>query len=258
MRLQALPALNDNYIWMLADDDGRALIVDPGEAEPVFATMTDLRLAGVLLTHHHPDHIGGVAQLRARWPELSVFAPDDDRIDLACQRVGNGDRVLIADWNFDVLAVPGHTTSHIAFVSDSSNGHDLLFSGDTLFSLGCGRMFEGTPSQMLASLDRLAVLPGETRVCCGHEYTVANAAFALTVEPDNAALRRHDEEARDMRQAGRPTLPSTIARERAANPFLRVDAPDVCAAVARRLGREPHDRVETFAQLRRWKDGFAG
>ena len=256
MRLQPLPAFADNYIWTLegaaSPASMGAVIVDPGQAAPVLAAAAQgLRPALMLLTHHHPDHIGGAAELLRHWPQLPVFAPDDDRIDLECTRVGNGDRVERDGWHFEVLAVPGHTVSHIAF-----SGHGHLFCGDTLFSLGCGRLFEGTPAQMLASLDRLAALPDDTRVCCGHEYTLANAAFAGVVDPDNPALRRRTEDATAMRQTGRPTLPSTIADERAANPFLRVDDAAVRTAVAARLGRDLVDRVETFAELRRWKDGF--
>ena len=252
MPLQALPAFTDNYIWTLADDAGRAVVVDPGQAAPVLEAADDgLEPVAILLTHHHPDHIGGTATLLQRWPGLPVFAPVDDRIDLPCRRVGAGDTLDIADWQFDVLDIPGHTRSHIAFV-----GHGLVFCGDTLFSLGCGRMFEGTPAQMLASLDALAALPADTRVCCGHEYTLANAAFARVVAPDNAALRRRTEEAIAMRNDDRSTLPSLIGDELAANPFLRVDSPAVRAAVAGRLGRAPVDRVETFAALRHWKDGF--
>jgi hydroxyacylglutathione hydrolase len=257
MQLQALPAFADNYIWMLRDDAGRALIVDPGDAEPVLAAVSDgLEPVGILLTHHHDDHIGGVVALRQRWPNLPVMAPADDRIAITSHRVGDGDRARIADWEFAVIAVPGHTVSHLAFHAADVGGPGLLFSGDTLFSLGCGRLFEGTPAQMLASLDRLAALPGETRVCCGHEYTLSNAAFARVVEPDNPALLRRIEEAQAMRNAGQPSLPSTIAVERETNPFLRVDAPGVRAAVESQAGQAGNDRVATFAALRRWKDGF--
>ena len=252
MHLQPLPAFADNYIWTLANGDGGAVIVDPGEAAPVLhAADTGLQPAAVLLTHHHHDHIGGTSELLRRWPGLPVYAPVDDRIDLPCRRVAEGDQVEVGDWRFDVLAVAGHTSSHIAFV-----GHGHLFCGDTLFSLGCGRLFEGTPAQMLASLDKLAALPADTLVCCGHEYTVANAAFARVVDPDNPALRRRTEDAIAMRAAGQPTLPSTLADEIASNPFLRADTPAIRAAVTQRLGHEPADRVETFAELRRWKDGF--
>ena len=253
MRLTALPAFEDNYIWALADDDGNAVIVDAGDAAPVLAASEQgLCPAGVLITHHHPDHAGGVAALRRRWPALPVFAADDARIPDATERVGEGDRFQLNGWEFQVLSVPGHTLSHIAF--HGAEGH--LFCGDTLFSLGCGRLFEGTPSQMLASLEHLASLPGDTAVCCGHEYTLANAAFARAVDPANDALRRRTEEAQAMRNADRPTLPSTLALELATNPFLRVDATAIRRAVTARLGRQPVDRVEVFAELRRWKDGF--
>ena len=253
MRLTALPAFEDNYIWALVDDDGNAVIVDPGDAAPVLAACElGMWPAGVLVTHHHPDHCGGLAALRQRWPTLPVFAPHDDRIAHATERVGDGDTFTLNGWTFQVIAVPGHTLSHVAF--HGAEGH--LFCGDTLFSMGCGRLFEGTPAQMLASLERLAALPGDSAVCCGHEYTLANAAFAKAVDPANDALRRRTEEAQAMRQAGRPTLPSTLAIELATNPFLRVDVPAIRASVAQRLGRQPSDRVETFAELRRWKDSF--
>ena len=258
MRLQPVPALNDNYIWMLFDDapqgESRALIVDPGDAAPVLGVLgAGPAPHGILLTHHHGDHIGGVGALLQRWPGLPVIAPHDPRIATASVRVADGERIGIGPWRFDVIEVPGHTCSHIAF-----HGEGLLFSGDTLFSLGCGRMFEGTPPQMLHSLRRLAGLPDATQVCCGHEYTVANAAFALAVDAGNTALQQRAAQARLARAAGRPSLPVALASERDCNPFLRVDAPAVQATLEQRLQRPLVDDVDAFAELRRWKDGFNG
>ncbi len=251
MRLSALPAFEDNYIWVLRDA-GRALLVDPGDAAPVLAAAAQgLEPAAILLTHHHADHAGGVPALLQRWPGLPVFAPADARIDLECERIADGERLRLLEREVRVLAVPGHTRSHLAFVVE---GH--LFCGDTLFSLGCGRLFEGTPAQMHDSLQRLATLPGTTRVCCGHEYTLANAAFAAAVEPGNPALHARRAEAAQQRAAGRPTLPSTLDDELACNPFLRCEVAAVREAAGARLGRAPADASETFAALREWKDGF--
>lgn len=252
LRLVPLPALNDNYIWLLADADGRALVVDPGEAEPVERALQqgDLRLTTILLTHHHADHVGGAAALRERHG-ARVYAPDDARIEAVDERVGEGSKVALdaPRTHFTVWAVPGHTRSHIAYVGDN-----LVFSGDTLFSLGCGRLFEGTAQQMLDSLDRLATLPDATQVCCGHEYTLSNARFARTIEPDNAALARRIDSARQAVESGHASLPARMDAERAANPFLRVDSQAVTQwAASRHIG---HDRVERFAALRIAKDGF--
>jgi hydroxyacylglutathione hydrolase len=253
LELRALPAFADNYIWILAASDGRAVVIDPGQAEPVLAAArSGLRPVAILLTHHHADHVGGAAELRERW-DIPCYGPHDNRIEALDAPVGAGDRVTLPELGLalGVLEVPGHTRSHIAFVGA---GH--LFCGDTLFSLGCGRLFEGTPEQMLDSLDRLAALPAATRVCCGHEYTLANAAFARTVEPGNAALAARRDEAARSRAAGQPSLPSLIGDECATNPFLRCGEPGIRQTVATRLGHDPRNRIETFATLRAWKDGF--
>lgn len=249
----ALPALRDNYIWALAGAGGRAVIVDPGEAAPALAAIaTGLRPCAILLTHHHADHIGAAAEL-AEHCNIPVFAPDDARIACASMRVGEGDAVDLpeAGLRFSVMHVPGHTLSHIVYV-----GEGVAFTGDTLFSLGCGRLFEGTPAQMLDSLRRIAALPPQTQVCCGHEYTLANAAFAQVLDPDNAALHQRTRQARAARAAGRPTLPVSIATERATNPFLRCDDAGIAARVAAHCGTQASDTLATFAALRRWKDDF--
>lgn len=251
LSLRPLPAFDDNYIWTLSDEDGRTLVVDPGDATPVLAAVAEgLRPIALLLTHHHADHIGGVAKLLANF-DIPCYGPTDARIP-ATIRVADGDRLAIAGFpDFEVIAVPGHTRSHVAYA-----GRQHLFCGDTLFSLGCGRLFEGTPAQMLASLDRLAALPPDLLACCTHEYTLSNAAFAIAAEPGNPARDRHVENVHRLRREGKPSLPTTLALEIACNPFLRLDSPSLRASLRLHTGCEDEDRVLRFAALRRWKDDF--
>jgi hydroxyacylglutathione hydrolase len=252
-----VPILQDNYAWLLRDEEsGCTAIVDPAEVDPVVAAIDAAggKLDLILLTHHHGDHIAGTDAIRARYGAKVVGAKADaHRLPKLDREVSEGSEVDLGASTARVFETPGHTRGHISYYF--ADGHVLL-CGDTLFSLGCGQLFEGTPAQMLASLDRLAALPDATAVCCAHEYTASNAAFALTVDPDNTALQARASAVRALRSEGRPTLPSTIALERATNPFLRCDTLALRAAIAARLGRAPADRVETFAELRRWKDGF--
>lgn len=255
MELIALPAFDDNYLWLLHDGQ-QALVVDPGDAAPVRAALQrlGLRLASILVTHHHRDHTGGVAELHADTGAV-VYGPAREQVPAPFTPVHGGDMVHSLGIAWQVIDVPGHTAGHIAYWARQVDGHPLLFCGDTLFSGGCGRLFEGTPAQMLASLDALAALPGDTRVCAAHEYTLSNLRFARAVEPGNAALAQYQRHCEQLRAEGQPTLPSTIATERAINPFLRSREADVVRAV------QAHDpsatgEVAVFAALRQWKNGF--
>lgn len=282
MYLIPIPAFEDNYLWLL-HDGRRAVVVDPGDAQPVLRMLQDrqLQLESILVTHHHPDHIGGVDALREA-TGAKVFGPAREHIPPPFTPLQDGDTVRALDLDFQVIDVPGHTAGHIAFylaptLSASRDalppkgahpawgdpapdgivldGRPLLFCGDTLFSGGCGRLFEGTPAQMLASLDRLAALPGATRVCCTHEYTMGNLRFALAVEPDNRELIGYHARCAALRDDGEPTLPTSIAQELLINPFLRTRQATVMAA-ARRFDPAAHDDNTVFAAIRQWKNQF--
>jgi len=251
--VSAIPAFNDNYIWLISSRGNHCAVVDPGDAEPV---KKELRRAGlhldyILITHHHADHTGGVAELAGE-SGAKVFGPRDHRISGQDASYGEGetDNLPLLKLQFDVIEIPGHTSSHIAFY-----GHGSLFCGDTLFSVGCGRLFEGTPAQMQVSLDKIAALPPETLIYCGHEYTLANCDFALQVDPANEKLAARASRAEAARAAGRRTVPSSLGEELAVNPFLRSRQPAiVMAAKKRNPAAQPGE--STLAAIRAWKDAF--
>lgn len=248
-----LPAFRDNYLWLLRRGDDAA-VVDPGDAAVVedYLAQHGLELRAILLTHHHADHVGGVAELVAR-RDIPVYGPAAAGIPETNRPVAEGDEVILDQLGirFRVLEVPGHTATHVAYLAPG-----ILFPGDTLFSAGCGRLLGGTAAQLHASLGRLAALPGETAVYCTHEYTLANLAFAHAAEPVNRERDAREAECRALRDAERPTLPSTIERERRINPFLRTTEPAVVEAVAAHTGKRPTTSEECFAALRAWKDVF--
>jgi len=253
LNISAIPAFSNNYIWLLTTSGNTCAVVDPGEAEPVVEHLkkTGLDLRYILLTHHHADHIGGVPELLEHY-DAAVYAPDDERIRFKHQVCKQGDQVELPDLQvkFQILEIPAHTRSHIAFFNES-----VLFSGDTLFSVGCGRFFEGTATDMQSSLDKLAALPAETLNYCGHEYTQANCEFALNAEPNNTALQKRSEEVNHLRSTGRVTLPSTIGEELATNPFLRTRERAIIEA-AQKIDPKATAGSSTMAIIRAWKDRF--
>ena len=254
LQIQAIKAFSDNYIWCISKGN-QCVVVDPGDAAPVIAHCQahNLALSAILITHHHWDHTNGLADLVSRHPQIAVYGPQNPDIALVNHRVQQDELIKLEDFDleFRVLAVPGHTLDHIAFYAKG-----LLFCGDTLFSAGCGRLFEGSATQMHQSLNKLAALPGDTLVYCTHEYTLANIKFALAVEPMNKALLEYQLWAQQQREQHLATLPSSIERERAINPFLRCDEAPVRASVESFWQQSVSDEESTFAALRRWKDQF--
>lgn len=241
-------------------DGSRAVVVDPGDAQVVIEALKthSLELSCILLTHHHADHTGGVDELRTH-SGCQVIGPAYEPMPEPLRRVSGGEQVLALGHAFQVMDVPGHTAGHIAYYCEAFDGKPLLFCGDTLFSGGCGRLFEGTPAQMLASLDSLAALAGDTRLCCTHEYTLNNLRFARTVEPDNAALAQYEQQCIALRANGQFTLPSSMALELQINPFLRSRLPSVVQAVSQWIAHQSTNAasdVACFAALREWKNQF--
>ena len=256
IQIDALPAFNDNYIWLLQDTDTRrCAVVDPGDAAPVQAWLEahpQWQLSDILITHHHFDHVGGVEKLKSA-TGARVAGPAEEKIPARDLDLNDNDEIVVLGLRFQVMAVPGHTLGHIAYYDGEQN---LLFCGDTLFAGGCGRLFEGTPQQMHQSLSRLAALPARTKVYCTHEYTLSNLRFAHAVEPDNLRLSERLAEVTRWRAEGRISLPSNIELELATNPFLRTREPSIIAAAKGRENGQSSEPSAIFASLRTWKDSF--
>lgn len=255
-QIDALPAFSDNYIWLLQDPaTRRCAVVDPGDAAPVLdwlARHAEWQLSDILITHHHPDHVGGVAKLKQA-SGARVCGPARENIPVRDLALDDGESIEVLGRRFHIYAVPGHTLGHIAY-HQAEQG--WLFCGDTLFAAGCGRLFEGTPEQMHQSLQRLAALPDSTQVYCTHEYTLSNLHFARAVEPHNRAVATRFEQVDRWRATGHISLPSTIALEKATNPFLRCEETSVKQVIDARSGPLPRAPHEVFACLRAWKDQF--
>ena len=251
MVIEPIEAFSDNYIWLLSRGC-QAFVVDPGDADPVLARLKkdSLELLGILITHHHFDHVGGVEQLVEK-TGCQVWGPNNSNMPFITRVVAEGDSVTVLERQFSVMEIPGHTLDHIAYV-----GEGAVFCGDTLFAGGCGRVFEGTLPMMRQSLARLRDLPAETRVYCAHEYTLANFAFAQTVAPEDLAILSRSKECEQLRAQGLPTVPTSIDKERLSNPFMRWDDPAIVEALVKHGRDIPAQEDSVFAELRQWKDTF--
>ena len=251
MNLISIPAFEDNYIWVLVDDDRRCVIVDPGEAAPVLRAIKEnnWQPEAILLTHHHHDHTGGVPELRAQFPHLVVYGPAETQDKGTTRVVKEGEKILIHQWEFSVFATPGHTLGHLCFYSKP-----YLFCGDTLFSGGCGRLFEGTATQMYQSLQKINALPDETLICCAHEYTLGNMKFSVNILPEDRAIQDYYHKVKELRVKNQNTLPVTLKNERKINLFLRTDDIDLINKINQETNlQQPEQR---FAWLRSKKDNF--
>ena len=262
IQIDALPAFNDNYLWLLQDTaTQRCAVVDPGDAAPVLAWLQanpGWQLSEILVTHHHFDHVGGVEQLKTA-TGAKVYGPSQEKIPARDVALDDGDQIEVLGLTLRIFTVPGHTLGHIAYYAASAAteaGVPLLFCGDTLFAAGCGRLFEGTPAQMFSSLGRLAALPDDTAIYCTHEYTLSNLRFAQAVEPHNPEVNARLAQVTEWRERGQISLPSNLALERATNPFLRAEVANVVAKIDERDGASQRTPDEVFARLRAWKDQF--
>lgn len=258
LHIEPVRAFKDNYLWVFHNPGQReAVVVDPGDAAPVQAYLANagLKLTAILVTHHHADHIGGVSELQQHW-QVPVYGPHSSRIPQVTHSLRDGDEIALLGTRFRILEVPGHTLEHIAYFAEKAEGSPLVFCGDTLFAAGCGRMFEGTPPMMYASLQKLAHLPANTRVYCTHEYTLSNLNFAKAVLGESSALQARCTTEQRKRDQDHPTLPSTMALELQTNPFLRCEDPVVLQALSQKQGLQEQDPATVFGALRRWKDQF--
>ncbi|MBL4584762.1 MAG: hydroxyacylglutathione hydrolase [Pseudomonadales bacterium] len=257
LKVAPILAFTDNYIWLISNpDNNEAWVVDPGDAQPVLdkLTSTGQELAGILITHHHPDHTGGIIKLLEH-KKVPVYGPTNESIKGLTDSFRDGDQIEAAGHTLRVIEIPGHTLDHIAFVYDDAD-HPAVFCGDTLFAAGCGRIFEGTPEQMLNSLNKLASLPSETLVYCGHEYTLANLHFAREVSPDNQAIKDRLSKTVTKRRHTRPTIPTPLFIEANTNPFLQCEEESVKSSVEAQSGQTLASAVEVFAALREWKNNY--